>query len=814
MGKSQKKSRLASARANPFPAAANLAIATRSNKFSNLAATAAGSQEIGNGSANEGVTAKAANLLSQLTSETVPVSQKTIVLRSITVMCNDSSLREEFIKQNLFGIICNNNPANASISNGNGNETQQQQHEQAAKKCFLNTSSLEVLNQSLELIKVIAFEDGYPICTHLWKKRKIWTFIALNLENLKNSFNQYSVNSLQFSKNETDLLFELTENLFGLIISLINGSDNILDEFLDKEASNDKMNLVIEFLANLLIWTINVDDSQLSNDKPTLKISLRLLNSILGLFYYFSSESSGFVQRLVFDFGFKLFHLIRFADLMNSQINNATKVYIEGIKFQIVEIIGLSSSPVPPTTNNNDDEIVDDDTEEAGILSEAREALFAEIYGNLSLFLKEKLSLDQAYAQSQLNLNDYLPSAALSPSAATVLPDSSKFAQKYQQKIDATDDIHAAEIAMDLITTIIEFAGTNPELVQRVQDKQHGVSDIRVPKSSFAENKQAKAANDKLLEYFNNNALVGAFADAEFYKFLFDCLLKYDLKFELRALDCLNNLAVLFGSLQVDDHPEVWRSQVHNIWSFFSSNNNTKNNTLVSPLFREINTSDKQAVIYDIHLRTKVVNLLNATVAAIDIYTYPIASLLEAVISTFSYIAKAHSDILQQKKQKNNAENKEILDIVNDFYMEAFQFLAVFAQLPAPLTEQGNANKTPDLCIQINSAVGDFFLTNVLNPDSQAISNSQSMLSFLDTGLVIELLSLVFDIYGDAAYEYDEPVFVQKGYLGVLKQIKEVLKTVVFKKIDKNQEPELKSLAFDALKELERFIKYKASEKS
>ncbi|OBA19912.1 hypothetical protein METBIDRAFT_209872 [Metschnikowia bicuspidata var. bicuspidata NRRL YB-4993] len=76
----------------------------------------------------------------------------------------------------------------------------------------------------------------------------------------------------------------------------------------------------------------------------------------------------------------------------------------------------------------------------------------------------------------------------------------------------------------------------------------------------------------------------------------------------------------------------------------------------------------------------------------------------------------------------------------------------------------------------------------------------------------IECLNLLYDIFGDASYEYDLPVFVQQNYLQKLEELEPIVKSC-YKHIDKNKNPELKLRAEEAWTNLGRFIQYKKSER-
>ena len=76
-----------------------------------------------------------------------------------------------------------------------------------------------------------------------------------------------------------------------------------------------------------------------------------------------------------------------------------------------------------------------------------------------------------------------------------------------------------------------------------------------------------------------------------------------------------------------------------------------------------------------------------------------------------------------------------------------------------------------------------------------------------------ECLNLMYDIFGDAEYDYDLPVFVEGAYLDRLRQLEPAVKTC-YKQIDKNRDKDLKIRAEEVYGNLGRFIVYKERERA
>ncbi|CUS15792.1 unnamed protein product [Tuber aestivum] len=102
--------------------------------------------------------------------------------------------------------------------------------------------------------------------------------------------------------------------------------------------------------------------------------------------------------------------------------------------------------------------------------------------------------------------------------------------------------------------------------------------------------------------------------------------------------------------------------------------------------------------------------------------------------------------------------------------------------------------------IEVNQEIGVFLMTLV----SSGANTPASPLA--------EALNAIFDIYADAEFDYDEPVFVRNAFLDHLSKAIPGVRSA-FKKIDKNKFPEDRLRADDALLNLQRFIRYKKKER-
>ncbi|KAI9343018.1 armadillo-type protein [Pilaira anomala] len=102
--------------------------------------------------------------------------------------------------------------------------------------------------------------------------------------------------------------------------------------------------------------------------------------------------------------------------------------------------------------------------------------------------------------------------------------------------------------------------------------------------------------------------------------------------------------------------------------------------------------------------------------------------------------------------------------------------------------------------INTNKVIG-IFIMNLLNDKTTKPS------------VVIEALNLLFDVYSDASFDYDLPVFVQGAFLNNLKQVLSSIRSMV-KSIDRRKNFDLRIRGDEALDNLNAFIKYKKNERN
>ena len=139
-------------------------------------------------------------------------------------------------------------------------------------------------------------------------------------------------------------------------------------------------------------------------------------------------------------------------------------------------------------------------------------------------------------------------------------------------------------------------------------------------------------------------------------------------------------------------------------------------------------------------------------------------------------------------------QSKELDLLTLEYVLSAVGFLGSVAQVI------GNVEITSEIGQLLISLIRYFVDPQKNKNDAKAIE------------IPVECLNLIYDIFGDAEYEYDLPVFVQQNYLQQLEKLEPEVKAC-YKHIDKHKNPELKLRAEEAWTNLGRFIDYKKTER-
>ncbi|ORY01225.1 ARM repeat-containing protein [Basidiobolus meristosporus CBS 931.73] len=101
--------------------------------------------------------------------------------------------------------------------------------------------------------------------------------------------------------------------------------------------------------------------------------------------------------------------------------------------------------------------------------------------------------------------------------------------------------------------------------------------------------------------------------------------------------------------------------------------------------------------------------------------------------------------------------------------------------------------------VEANKVIGTFMISLIQEIPKTSVE------------VLVEVLNAIYDIYGDIAYDYDRPVFVEGNFLNVLKQSTGEFRKMV-KVVDRRKQKLLRQRADEAYLNLNAFIKYKESE--
>lgn len=358
MGKSKKKSRASKNRLNPLTVAAN-SNDTTSRKDASL------------------ITKKIQPLIKQLQSA-VP-NERNIALSTVSVFCEDPHMRQLLLKEKLIQIVMSH---------------------------LLNDNNLDIVIESVGLLRNLTLEEGYDIAIHLWRS-EIWTHIKSGMVNIVKSLDSLKEKDSndKESKHSKRLLFDYADNLICLIVALSNGSDDILDQIL----KDDKLHEILYTFVKFIEFGFD-------------KLPTNLQNSLLDLIYDFSSESLDFIDNVM--------ACEPIAMLLNSMEtfdtkSELTKILTQGIRLQFLD--GVIDEKVT-STNCND------------ILSKVIHSI-------------KDIKLDEMKKALYNNVID---------NSENITPEDAKKLKGYAKaKQDAMMQLQAIEVGIDVLTGIIEIIASS-----------------------------------------------------------------------------------------------------------------------------------------------------------------------------------------------------------------------------------------------------------------------------------------------------------------------------------------------------------------
>lgn len=315
-------------------------------------------------------------------------NDRSMALGVITVLCEDQRMRKLLLKEKLVNIIL--------------------------EQC-LSDSSDEIVVESFGLLRNLGIEEGYDITKYLWRS-DIWTPIEKALSKIESSFKYLEESSNQDKKKEDkskmQLLFDFAENVLSLIVVIASGSEDLYDEVLLR------IDTALSLVINLLNWNM-----------PSLKVTLKLLNSLFDFIYELSTQSVEFIKKLENNNGFNLERLIEFVKSPAQDGNKLGKIYVEGIKFNILEAL---------------DKI------------ENKDAVCSDILINI---FDISTSIDLNKLKKELTPPDNSTEPIAKENENEEVFDSSK-------KNQSQADINCLEISLDLISSILEYLSLNDQQIE------------------------------------------------------------------------------------------------------------------------------------------------------------------------------------------------------------------------------------------------------------------------------------------------------------------------------------------------------------
>ncbi|KAJ2847813.1 hypothetical protein IWW36_003661, partial [Coemansia brasiliensis] len=114
--------------------------------------------------------------------------------------------------------------------------------------------------------------------------------------------------------------------------------------------------------------------------------------------------------------------------------------------------------------------------------------------------------------------------------------------------------------------------------------------------------------------------------------------------------------------------------------------------------------------------------------------------------------------------------------------------------------------------IEANRRIGCFLLNQVIAAPLQTLAQPSTASVRVAVEPIVEALDLVFDIYSDMEFDYDEPVFVRESMLAQLRQLYIPVRKLA-KTVDRRKHRSLRDRCDLAVQNLRAFIDYKASER-
>lgn len=597
-------------------------------------------------------------------------NDKSMALGALTVICEDERMRKLCLKEKLV--------------------------QKLMEQC-LNDDNDEIVVEAFGLLRNLGIEEGYDVITYYWRQN-IWASIEAGLGKIETSFKYLAeFKALPEGKKKVDekakaqLLYDFTENIISLIVVIASGSDELYDNVFAK------IDPVLKLVVDLINW-----------NSPTLRTTLKLHNTLLDFVYEFSTESSEFIQKLV--------QLPEFDSeklTVQTSTNRLGKGYVEGIKYQVYESLGLQLGD--------------------------KQTVIAEILTNLSNNI------------TSINLDEFktvfATDNAIEPIQKQEQPQSNEPLQNIDQQISgdskektqAKDDIQLLETSLDIFTSIWEFLSINEADPQTPVSLSDDLSKIlfKLCFPLFVE----------LLQFDQANANVLQLTD--------------------KILVCFNNFCWLLLSCQ--NISTEWFELSLKLWDLVIS----------------VSTGAQSQNLYTQK------NCLNVCWAVIKTVGPAIGDRLNQGMLTG--LTEKCNELIQSSNGTGELELEFVLSCVG----------VVGSSAPLISDVEMTRNISQFLIQLVDSFSSKDYINGPASLEDKAKANE----------IVIQCLDLIYEIFGDAEYPYDYPVFVEGGYLSKLQKVEPQVKEM-YKKVDKNKLGDLKARLEETWRNLNLFIQYKKSERN
>lgn len=239
---------------------------------------------------------KIAPLVSKLSS--LAANDRSVALSAIMVLAEDPRMRSILLRERLV---------------------------QTIMEQTLTDSNDEIVVELFGLLRNLVIEEGHDVAKHIWRL-KIWAAMEAGLAKIRDLFQYMSSGDKKLERKRLLLLFDFTENVLSLMVAIAACSDELYENVYSH------VEPVLTLVLELLEWNL-----------PKLRASTKLFNALLDFLYEFASDSADFVALLV-DLGFD-FARIEYAFALDPALskNNLARVYVEGLRFHILEVSGTGN---------------------------------------------------------------------------------------------------------------------------------------------------------------------------------------------------------------------------------------------------------------------------------------------------------------------------------------------------------------------------------------------------------------------------------------------------------------------------------------